>query len=221
LTNEQERKSRNPWPLVVLGLIVLTIVVIVLRLWDVVLVLFVLLLINMSWRLRSRSRAPGNGAHMLVYSWKLTWTAIIGAIVLASMIILVAASADPVEYSQTGEDFATGAVMMMSFFVILVWPMFIESTFSWFVIDSRGIDSHSAWRRRLFLPWDEVESITVGNKGFVIKGKKGIIRLQPYLVGLDRFAKAVKELVPEERWTPVKETIELLASVDESGIDHR
>lgn len=107
------------------------------------------------------------------------------------------------------------AMMSMGLFVILVWPMFIEGTFTWYVVSDKGISKHSAWSRKLFLRWDEIESIefTAINDWFAIKGSRGTVRLHSYLVGLPQYAKSVIEHVPEERWSSVKEHVEQLASM--------
>ena len=203
-----ETNRRNPWPLVVIAVILFTITIVVARFWEIVLVLFVLLLFNLSWRLRSRANAVHNGAYVLSYGGGMAWFAIISAFVLIMLILMSAVFGS----SEPGELTITSAVVIMSVFLI-TWPLFIEGTFSWYIVNNEGIDRHSAWSRHLFMRWSEIDSITFTavNQWFVIKGNMGTIRLHAYLIGLPEFARAVRKHVPPERWDKAKGMIETLA----------
>lgn len=164
--------------------------------------------------MRSRVKATADGGYVLDYGSGMTWFAIISAFLLMIMLITAAFGS-----TKPGDASTTTAIGYMSLFVILVWPLFIEGTFSWYIVNNEGIDKHSAWSRHLFMRWDEVESIefTAVNQWFVIKGNKGTIRLHAYLIGLPEFAKIVRKHVPEERWERAGELINGLADGVNNG----
>jgi hypothetical protein len=194
--------------------VILALVFTVERFWIGLMVLFALMLLNLSIRLGSRVKATSNGGIVLDYGSGMTWFAIIGALLLATLLIYDALTFDPIRLNQPEADIIERASISMGLFAILVWPMFIEGTFSWYVINDKGIDKHSAWNRRLFMQWGEVDSITFTavNQWFVIKGANGSVRLHAYLDGLKEFAIVVRTHVPREKWKKVGDIIESLAS---------
>ena len=206
--SELKESKRSPWPFIVVSVITFTIAVVIARVWWVMLVLFVLLLLNLSWRLGSRVKATHDGGFLLNYGSGMTWFAIISAFILATL-FSYSAMFRP---AAPGSDVVSLATILMAIFMS-TWLPFIEGTFSWFIVNDRGIDKHSAWSRHFFMRWDEIGSIdfTAVNQWFVIRGSKGSLHLHAYLIGLPEFAKEVQKHVPPERWVKTKALIEALA----------
>ena len=83
--------------------------------------------------------------------------------------------------------------------------LIMEVYSSFYTLSSDGIEHHSMYLGRIFIPWNEVESIAyeVGNYGsiFRIKGNKRKIVLVCMVDRLPEFARMVVNKVPPERWT--------------------
>jgi hypothetical protein len=81
----------------------------------------------------------------------------------------------------------------------------MEVYLSFYTLSSDGIEHHSMYLGRIFIPWNEVESIAheVGSYGniFRIKGNKRKIVLVCMVNCLPEFARMVVNKVPPERWT--------------------
>lgn len=82
--------------------------------------------------------------------------------------------------------------------------LIMEIYLSYYTLSSDGIEHHSMYRGRIFIPWNEVESIAyeVGNNGsiFRIKGNMKKIVLVCMVDRLPEFARMVVNKVPPERW---------------------
>jgi hypothetical protein len=61
---------------------------------------------------------------------------------------------------------------------------------------------HSPWTGELSVDWQEVESIAYDNfaQWYVIRTRRGKIRLHQYLNGIEDFRRIARERVPPERW---------------------
>jgi hypothetical protein len=81
------------------------------------------------------------------------------------------------------------------------WPKTITT-------DDHGIESHWWWRRKVFIPWDEVEYAETGPLGAIkVVGTHGRIEFEGYNADPDRFRKevtkrsSVKKIVAPSEFT--------------------
>lgn len=201
--------ARNLYHLAVFVIILLLIFLVVARIWIAVAILSILFLFNLTLKLRARALSIKDGSYILDYGSGMTWFALVSAFIF----MLIGLIASLFGVNKPGEVSIETAITYMLVFMT-TWPIFLEGTFSYYVINTQGIGKHSIWSRRLFIHWGEIESIRFNclNQWFLVKGGKGAIRLHVYLDNLYIFANNVISFVPEERWLPVKELIESLAS---------
>jgi len=95
--------------------------------------------------------------------------------------------------------------LLVLFLTLLPVLLIMEVYLSFYTLSSEGIEHHSMYRGRIFIPWNEVESIAyeVSNGGsiFRIKGNERKIVLVCMVDCLPEFARMVANKVPLERWT--------------------
>jgi uncharacterized membrane protein len=99
------------------------------------------------------------------------------------------------------------------FFIVVLMELFL----SYSVLSDEGIERHSFRIRKVFIPWNEVESIWVvrGKDGNEFHIKSSEKRIELFIVdGMPQFAKMVVAKLPPEKWARAKTAV--MALIKES-----
>lgn len=79
-------------------------------------------------------------------------------------------------------------------------------------ITKDGIQKGSPWSKGFFVRWDEIEEVYFNGTNFIVSTPKGKIGFHLYLTGLNAFARAVRDRLPEAKWTKAREQINSMLS---------
>jgi len=101
-------------------------------------------------------------------------------------------------------------IFILCILCLLPFYYVIETQFRSPIVTTKGVANRSPWSRRFFLRWDDIELVSfttlMGNE-FILKSRKGNIRIICILMNLDKFAKALMENVPREKWVKVEKKL--------------
>jgi len=213
------KKKLNWIPAFIIIVSIMAILFAAYGLWSGVLVIAIIFILSICVKLGSRYRGMRDGRVVLDWGSNANAVALFSTIILA---VLIGYGVYDLTLTalRPKDGVINGAIIGMFIFMILTWPLFIETTFSWYIVDSTGISKHSAWSPKFFVKWSEVNLIDFisVDQWFIIKTDKGVIRIPTYVAGLSTFGHLVKDNVPAEKWAPVSEKITNLSDQYEASM---
>jgi len=126
--------------------------------------------------------------------------AILGTSFLAFLGVIATGALDP-STPVSDRDLWIGLSLLVPWLVVFI-ALGMELFLAYVKVENGAIARHSPWKGDLSLAWEEIESVhySTFNRWYIVRGRRGKIRVSSYLSGIEDFVEVATERIPPDRW---------------------